>query len=263
MQLEVLSHAPTGAPLHPAPILFVHGAWHGAWCWQEYLLPYFANHGYHIHALSLRGHGASESPRHFRTARIRDYVADVAQVAATLETPPIVVGHSMGGLVVQKYLEAHAAPAAVLLAPVPTSGALRTTLNVARKHPLRFARANLTWSLYPIVGTPRLAREFLFARDLPPERLSAYFARLQDESYLAYLDMVAFALPRPRRVSTPLLVIAGGRDAIFTPREARRTARAYQADIKLFPDAPHDLILDTAWQPVADAMLAWLDARSL
>lgn len=262
MELEVLSQAPAGMS-RPTPILLVHGAWHGAWCWQEHMLPYCAEHGYQTYALSLRGHGASESPRHLRTTRIRDYAADVAQVAAGLETPPILVGHSMGGLVVQKYLESHAAPAAILLAPVPPSGALRATLNVARKHPLRFARVNLTWSLYPIIGTPRMAREYLFTRDLPPDRVNAYFSRLQDESYLAYLDMVAFALPRPRRVSTPMLVIAGGRDAIFTPREARRTARAYHADVKLFPDAPHDMILDAAWQPVADAMLTWLDSRGL
>lgn len=262
MQLEVLSQAPTGAA-RATPILFVHGAWHGAWCWQEHFLPYFADHGFHVHALSLRGHGASEAPHHPRTTRMRDYVADVAQVAAELDTAPILVGHSMGGLVVQKYLEAHTAPAAILLASVPTSGALRTTLNVACRHPLRFARANLTWSLYPIVGAPRLAREFLFARDVPPGRLKAYFSRLQDESYLAYLDMIAFALPRPRRVSTPLQVIGAGRDAIFTPREARRTARAYHADVKLFPDAPHDLMLDANWQPAADAMLAWLDTRGI
>jgi pimeloyl-ACP methyl ester carboxylesterase len=261
MRIEVLSQAPAGTP-RALPILFVHGAWHGAWCWQEHFLPYFAAQGYQVHALSLRGHGASESPRHPRTTRIRDYVADVAQVAATLDAPPILVGHSMGGLVVQKYLETHTAPAAVLLAPVPTSGALRTTLNVARKHPLRFLRANLTRSLYPVIGTPRLAREFLFTRDLPADRLEMYFSRLQDESYLAYLDMVAFALPRPRRVATPLLVITGRRDAIFTPREARRTARAYHADIKFFPDAPHDLMLDVAWQPVADTMLTWLAAQA-
>lgn len=101
------------------------------------------------------------------------------------------------------------------------------------------------------------------ARDLPLDHLHGYFSRLQDESYLAYLDMVVFALPRPRRVSTPLLVIGAGRDAIFTPREVWRTARAYHADIKLLPDAPHDLMLDAAWQPTADAMLAWLEARGL
>jgi pimeloyl-ACP methyl ester carboxylesterase len=263
MQLEVLSREPAAALPHATPILFVHGAWHGAWCWDEHFLAYFADHGYLAAALSLRGHGASESPRHFRAARIRDYVADVAQVAAQFDTQPIVVGHSMGGLVVQKYLETHPAPAAVLMASVPTSGALRTTLNIARKHPLRFLQANLTWKLYPIVATPRLAREAFFTPAYPPEQLQRDYARLQNEAYLAFLDMIAFALPHPKRVKTPLLVLAAQRDAIFTPREARRTARRYRAEFKLFPDTAHDMMLEATWQDVADSILAWLAARGL
>ncbi|MBC7517162.1 MAG: alpha/beta hydrolase [Alkalinema sp. FL-bin-369] len=42
-----------------SPIFFVHGAWHAAWC-RENFLPYFANHGYAAYAVSLRGHGTSE-----------------------------------------------------------------------------------------------------------------------------------------------------------------------------------------------------------
>ena len=42
---------------HPAPLLFVHGSWHGAWCWDEHLLDFFADKGYRAVALSLRGHG--------------------------------------------------------------------------------------------------------------------------------------------------------------------------------------------------------------
>jgi pimeloyl-ACP methyl ester carboxylesterase len=261
-QLEVLVREPASSG-HATPVLFVHGAWHGAWCWDEHFLPYFAEHGYRAVALSLRGHGASAAPRHFRLARIRDYVADVAQVAATLDPAPVVVGHSMGGLVVQKYLESHRAPGAILLASAPPNGVLRTTINVARKHPLRFTRVNLTWSLYPIVATPKLARENLFTPDLPDERVQAYFKRLQDEAYLAYLDMLAFDLPRPKRVHTPMLVLGGERDAIFTPREVVRTARAYSAETKLFPGMAHDMMLEPRWQDVADAMLGWLDARGL
>ncbi len=262
MQLEVLSREPNAAP-RPTPILFVHGAWHGAWCWDEHFLPYFADHGYRAYALSLRGHGASAASRHFRTARIRDYAADVAQVAAQFATPPIVVGHSMGGLVVQKYLEAHAAPAAVLMASVPTSGALRTTLNIARKHPLRFLQANATWKLYPIIATPRLAREVFFSPGYPSEELQRHYPRLQNEAYLAFLDMIAFALPRPKRVTTPLLVLAAQRDAIFTPREERRTARRYGAEFKLFANTAHDMMLEATWRQAADSILTWLDDRGL
>ena len=59
MNLELIKSEPVSAA-HPTPILFVHGMWHGAWCWAEHFLPYFAQHGYDSYALSLRGHGASE-----------------------------------------------------------------------------------------------------------------------------------------------------------------------------------------------------------
>ncbi|MBI5715520.1 MAG: alpha/beta hydrolase, partial [Chloroflexi bacterium] len=45
MQLELITRQPASNP-RPTPLLFVHGAWHGAWCWAEYFLPYFAQHGY-------------------------------------------------------------------------------------------------------------------------------------------------------------------------------------------------------------------------
>lgn len=93
------------ASARPTPILFVHGAWHDAWCWQEHFLPYFAQHGYVAHALSFRGHGNSAGRERLRWSGIADYVTDLAQVVQRLPTPPILIGHSMGGLVVQRYLE--------------------------------------------------------------------------------------------------------------------------------------------------------------
>lgn len=111
IQLEVISRESAG-DAHPTPLLFVHRAWHRAWCWNEHFLPCFAAHSYRSYALSLRGHGTSASPKRFRTARVRDYVEDVAQVAGQLDRPPVLIGHSMGELVVQKYLETHEAPAA-------------------------------------------------------------------------------------------------------------------------------------------------------
>src|SRR6202008_4139991 len=46
-----------------APVLFVHGAWHGAWCWDEHFLDFFAAKGYRSLAVSLRGHGKSPAPK--------------------------------------------------------------------------------------------------------------------------------------------------------------------------------------------------------
>src|SRR4029077_17567064 len=91
---------------HPAPLLFVHGAWHAAWCWDEYFLTFFADRGYRALAVSFRGHGSSPAPK-LRTCSIADYVEDVSVVADSLPRRPVVIGHSMGGFVVQKYLETH------------------------------------------------------------------------------------------------------------------------------------------------------------
>src|SRR6266849_1204626 len=87
-KLEIISKLPSNPRAAP-PILFVHGAWHGAWCWDEFFLDYFAAHGFEAHALSLRAHGASEGRAQLHRCRIRHYVEDVAAVAASLPTSPI------------------------------------------------------------------------------------------------------------------------------------------------------------------------------
>lgn len=262
MKLELISRYPTDGS-HATPLLFVHGAWHGAWCWDVYFLPYFARHGYAAHAVSLRGHGGSEGRSGLRWRRIADYVADVAQTVQQLPQTPVLIGHSMGGLIVQKYLERASAPAAVLLASVPTSGVLATTLRVARRHPLVFAKVNLTLSLFPVVATPALAREALFSPDTPEDAVRDYASRLQEESYRAYLDMLAFSLPKPQRVKTPMLVLGAGRDTLIAPAQVEATARAYGTRAEIFPALGHDLMLEPGWQQVADRILAWLAERGL
>lgn len=262
MQLEIVTQEPQTDP-HPTPILFVHGAWHGAWCWAEHFLPYFAEHGYASLALSLRGHGTSPGRERLRRTRIADYVTDVAQVVSQLPKPPILVGHSMGGLIVQKYLETHSAPAAVLLASVPVMGVVKTTLRTAMNHPLPFLKANLTWSLYPIIGTPTLTREAFFSMDMPAEQLDRYFVRMQDESYPAFLDMMVFNLPRPKKVAVPLLVLGAANDTIFHPDEVEATARAYHTQAEFFPNMAHDMMLEAGWQSVADRILSWLTEQNL
>ena len=265
MHLELFSQQPESDPqsTHPTPLLFVHGAWHGSWCWKEHFLPYFAQHGYASHTFYLRGHGTGESGKRLRWTRISDYVADVEQISRQLDRPPVLVGHSMGGLVVQKYLETHQAPAAILLASVPPSGVLRTTLSIARRHPLPFLKANTTLQLYPIVGTPALTREAFFPASMSDEDVQRYFTLIQNESYRAFLDMMAFSLPRPGRVKTPMLVLGGELDTIFTPKEVRATARAYNTEATIFPFMAHDMMVGSGWQDVADHMLRWLNERAL
>ncbi|NUQ37523.1 MAG: alpha/beta fold hydrolase [Caldilineales bacterium] len=260
MQLEIITAQPA-TPAYPFPLLFVHGAWHGAWCWQEYFLDYFAAQGFATHALSLRGHGNSPGRQHLRWTRLREYAQDVAAVAARLPAPPVLIGHSMGGAVVQQVLAQRPAPAAVLLASVPPAGVLATTLRIAARHPLLFAKVNLKLSLYPLVATSDLAREHFFCAEMPADQVAGYAARLQDESYLGFLDMLAFGLSRPPRGQTPVLVLGAAQDRIFYPPEVAATARAYHTEAVIFPDMAHDMMLEPGWQQVADHIIAWLRTR--
>jgi pimeloyl-ACP methyl ester carboxylesterase len=260
--LETIKEEPV-CNVRSTPILFVHGMSHAAWCWAEHFLPYFAQHGYVSHALSLRGHGSSEGRKQLRWTPLAGYVSDVAQVAGQMERPPVLVGHSMGGMIVQKYLESNGAPAAVLLASAPPQGVLRATLRVALRHPLIFMKANLTMSMLPMVSTPKLAQEALFSVDMQEDKVRSYFSLLQDESYRAYLDMMGLSLPRPERISTPILVMGAADDRLISPSEVEATARAYQTQAVMLPDIAHDMMLEAGWRAVADRILIWLNELGL
>ena len=262
MQLELISQQPAHVT-HPVPILFVHGAWHGAWCWVPHFLPYFAQQGYAVHALSFRAHGTSAGRERLRGKRIAQYAEDLAQVAAQLGQPPIIIAHSMGTLVAQKYLEKHTAPATVLLAPVPPQGVIATTLRIAGRHLGPFLHANATLSLYPLIATNKLARDAFFSADMPEDQVTTYQQQMQDEAYLAFLDMIIFNLSRPKQVqqrnpTMPLLVLGGADDHIFPPREVQATAKKYGTTAEIFPHMAHDMMLETGWQTVADKIIGWL-----
>jgi alpha-beta hydrolase superfamily lysophospholipase len=75
------------------------------------------------------------------------------------------------------------------------------------------------------------------------------------------LDAVALALPRPKKITCPILVMAAANDQVFTVAEAQTTARAYGTDAVIFPDMAHDMMLEPAWQQVADTIIRWLRDR--
>jgi pimeloyl-ACP methyl ester carboxylesterase len=118
--LEVIDKGSSSGS-HPVPLLFVHGGEHAAWCWDEHLLDFFAAEGYRAVNLSLRGHGMSSNSK--PACSIADYVEDVCSIADHLSQTPAMIGRSLGGFVVQKYLESHVAPAGVLVASAPPQGA--------------------------------------------------------------------------------------------------------------------------------------------
>ena len=234
-------------------ILLVHGGWHGPWCWNG-VVEHLRESGHDIRAVQLRDH---DHPPGRIWHRVQHYVEDVQRAVAAFPAPPLLIGHSMGGLVVQKYLESGYAPGAVLMASIPPRGSIGAVARLAVRYPIEFLRTNLLLRLKPFVITPKLVRELFFTPDTPQETVDHCFARLQDESYLAFIDTMV-VLPRPYRVRVPVLVLGAERDAIFTVAEVRSTARAYETEGEIFPGMGHDMMLDTDWRKVADRISAWV-----
>jgi pimeloyl-ACP methyl ester carboxylesterase len=262
VHLELISKYPDNK-IHGKHLLFIHGVWHGAWCWDKYFLSYFAQKGYCAHALSLRGHGKSDGKKSFFWTRINDYVTDVIQVVSSLPEKPVVIGHSMGGFVVQKYLETEYAPAGILLASPPPQGMFGALYRIAKRHPLLFLKSNLTMNTKILVSKPEHVRESLFCNQTDEKIIEECTAMLGNEAFMACLDMVIFNLPKPSRVSTPLLVLGAEHDFIFKAKEINATISAFKADTCTFKNMGHDMMLEKGWQDVADTMIGWLKGKNI
>ncbi|MGA9488830.1 MAG: alpha/beta hydrolase [Mycobacterium sp.] len=248
---------------HPVPLLFVHGAWHAAWCWDENFLSFFADKGYRALALSFRGHGLSPSNKPLRSLSVSDYVEDVYSVADSLPTPPVIVGHSMGGLIVQKYLEKHAAPAGVLMSSIPPQGNLGNALRWIRESPSHFAKMTVTGKALPYINSPELARHRFFSSNTPEADVCKYAARLQEDSSRIGIDCLLLRLPRPKRVTAPILVLGAEEDGAHTRQEIIATACAYGTEAEFFPGMGHNMMLEPGWMAVAERIDTWLSSRGL
>lgn len=260
-QLEMILRRPRRAAFK-TPLLFLHGAYVGAWCWDIHFLSYFLEQGFSVCAPSLRGHGCSAGQAQLQQAGMREYVRDLERAVAELERPPVLIGHSMGGMVIQKYLEHHRAPAAVLIAPVPPHGLLHSSLRLMLDDPLLLTQLTVLQGIGPGATELRIARRAVFSEHLPEDELLEYARRLQPESQRALWDMTVGALPRLWRVQVPpMLVIGAHNDALFSVAEIRNTARVYGADLHLQPDMAHAVMLEPAWRSVAQRIVEWLTER--
>lgn len=243
---------------HDTPLVFVHGTSHGAWCWDEHFLGYFTERGYRAAALNLRGHGRSPSNTSLRRVSLSDFVEDVHEAVRTLGITPILIGHSLGGFVIARYIERYDVRGVVLVASAPPYGSWGTISRALRRHPGLMLKTTLRGKLGPDFSAPSTARSWFFSADLPDELVARYAARFQRESDRALVDCLVHRRVRIRR-SVPMLVLAAQHDFVFSPRETATTARIYGADWQLIPDLAHDVMLDTRWRDAADAVCLWLD----
>ena len=241
---------------HETPLLLLHGAWHGAWCWQNWL-DHFTSLGYEVHAISLPGHGQSSLNKgHINLYSFRDYVETLARQVKTISPTPVVVGHSLGGAILQKYLAKNQLPGAVLLAALPARGIVPMFLRLARRHSVPILWGALTLNAYRWVGTPALVQDLFLEADTAVD-LNAFHQQLVRESFLVALRLL-LPFAGEKMGQTPVLALAGEADNVFTVAEEKATAKKYGAECIVFSGQPHNLMMSSAWLQVAEAIDAWI-----
>lgn len=245
------------------PLLFVHGGYTHSACWRYHFIPFFQQHGYDCFALDLSGHGESGGREQLDRFGLDDFVRDLTEAIDALGRPPILVGHSMGALIVQRYLEKGTAAGLALLSPVPPSGTAASAMRLA------FSTPDLSGALTRALenDTDEQALDILvrvyFSPDVDRHTLARYLPAIQPESTRAVIEMLTPAYWSPRkRPSLPALVMGGSEDAVFPPSLLRFTATAWHIQPLVIPGAGHMLMLGPRWREAARQLLVWLDSVS-
>jgi pimeloyl-ACP methyl ester carboxylesterase len=228
-------------------IVFVHGMAHGAWCWEEHFIPFFEKLGYNCVAFNLPGHGVPGSTRRISYS-LGDYVEALHKAVANLETPPIIIGHSMGGMILQKFLQTGTCKKAILLASVPPSGVLLASLRAL----FRYSGLIPFLLQLNLLGGFKKYPQLMFNA---PDLCARYSSNMCAESFIAYLGLM---LPVTHQTSVPILVVGGSKDGLISLNEFQQTAKHYQAELEIIEGGSHELMLDKDYTKSVEVIHNWI-----
>jgi pimeloyl-ACP methyl ester carboxylesterase len=238
-----------------APVLCLHGLFAGSWVFER-LLPVLARRGYPAAALSFRGHPPSAPVPALGRVTIGDYVDDAAQAARALDRP-IVIGHSLGGLVAQLLAAQGLVRAAVLIDAAPPRGIAVLSKPLLKRMP-RYLPALLA-------SRPFLPRaedlDALVLNCVPAAERPAARARLvADSGRAARQAALGTSSVAKRSVRVPVLVVSGEDDRFVPLEVARKIARRYDAPLLVARGHGHFLLAEPGWEDQVRVVIDWLDA---
>lgn len=253
------AHPAPRAGGHP-PLLFVHGAYTHSQCWMPNFVPYFKARGFDCYTLDLSGHGVGADRASLHELGLDDYAEDLAEAVATLPALPILIGHSMGSLVVQRYLTSGRAAGLALLSPVPPIGTGGSAARLALTCPEFFAELPRVTAGQPTARSLEVMAGVYFSPEMSLEGVLECLPMIQEESELAVAQMAALAFqPAGHRPDIPALVMGGREDAVFPPSMLFFTALAWRARQVVVEGAGHMLMLDPQWEEAARALAEWAE----
>jgi pimeloyl-ACP methyl ester carboxylesterase len=247
--------------------VFVHGMWGTPDVWRNWQA-LFEGRGWQTVAPALRHHDAPPQapPAELGTTSLLDYVADLETLVRDLPDKPVVIGHSMGGLIALMLAARGLAQAAVLLTPAAPAGVLAIRPSNLRA----FARIEMSWGWWRKPHRPTLDEALWHtfntagAREAS-ERHAGFVhdsGRALFEMALPWLDAGKATTIDPRLVSAPLLFVAAAQDRLTPPAVVRRTAKRFApvSHYVEYPDQGHWVLGQPGWERIADDVVTWLAA---
>ena len=270
LKLEVQSMSSKQLTSKKPPLVFVHGSYHAAWCWSEHFFEYFASRGHDCYALSMRGQGASDMPRDPEAkvaATLEQHADDVSNFCATLSQPPVLVGHSFGGLIAQRAMVQRTSrvgrPGAPRLgAPhrQRPDGWAFPEARAHRKHQdnLRVHRRRVQIQRRVV---PRVFLQRKSPRGDPPQAHGSDRDVVQRAPAGSSIAERFAAAPAPGPRSPPVCVVGGEDDFVVDVEGLEETAEWGKTEAIVLKDTAHDLMLDTRWEGAAAALEGWMEQK--
>jgi len=246
-------------------IVLVHGMFVNDSTWSEWK-NYYEQKGYTVYAPANPGHDGDPAalrenihPELVDTGFI-DVVQNIAKLIDTLPEKPLVIGHSMAGLAVQKLIDLGKADAAVSINGAPPKNVLPP-----------FSTVKIVW---PAVNFFSGKGYYLGSRDwynraffntLPkPEQDKAYDLIAVPESRKIGRETLlkSFSNADFKKPHQPILFIGGGNDNIFPPALTKKIAAQYKdpnsrVDVKIYDTKSHFICGEKGWEEIADYILNW------
>ncbi len=250
-------------------IVFIHGMFMTPLCWEHWIGHYKAK-GYRCIAPAWPGRDQpieQQRKNHpdpvLGKLKLQDVVEGMTSAIKGLDEKPVLIGHSMGGLVVQLLLQSDLAAAGVAIDPAPPMGVLTTSWSFVRSN---FPVIN---PFAPATRPVEMSLEqfrYAFVNTLTPAEQRAVYERyvVPESPGVPRQSLTSRARVNFKRTHPPLLITAGEKDHIIPASLNRTNYERYKAsagivDFKEFSGRDHFGIGETGWEEIAHYCLAWLE----